>query len=93
MCQQGHTLFDHISALVRIKGRVGRAVALLQWRDPKQFETPRHVRNPKLIIFQFLNLNLTYYTTRQGSRVSCLTQTGFAAFGEWGAAHQWVPLC
>ncbi len=27
------------------------------------------------------NLNLAY-TTRQGSRVSCLVQTGFAAFGK-----------
>ncbi len=56
-------------------------MAWASWRDPEQFETPHHVRNPKLIILQFLNLDLTY-ATRQGSRVSCLAQTGFAAFGK-----------
>ncbi len=29
----------------------------------------------------YTNLDLTY-TTRQGSRVSCVAQTGFAAFGK-----------
>ncbi len=31
--------------------------------------------------FWFVNGNMAY-TTRQGSRVSCLAQTGFAAFGK-----------
>ncbi len=36
---------------------------------------------PILLLVVYQNWNFTY-TTRQGSRVSCLTQTGFAAFGE-----------
>ncbi len=32
------------------------------------------------------------YASKQGSRVSWLAQTGFAAFGNRGAAHQWNLL-
>ncbi len=35
----------------------------------------------KICCFAYPNWNLTY-TTRQGSRVSCLVLTGFAAFGK-----------
>ncbi len=36
---------------------------------------------PILLLVVYTNWNLAY-TTRQGSRVSCLAQTGFAAFGK-----------
>ncbi len=36
---------------------------------------------PILLLVVYTDWNLTY-TTRQGSQVSCLTQTGFAAFGK-----------
>ncbi len=32
------------------------------------------------------------YASKQGSRISWLAQTGFAAFGKRGAAHQWNLL-
>ncbi len=38
------------------------------------------------------NRDLTY-TTRQGSRVSCLAQTGFAAFGKGVQLIRGSPLC
>ncbi len=48
---------------------------------PLFFTIKRHQRLTWGFLVVYRNLNLTY-TTRQGSRISCLAQTGFAAFGK-----------
>ncbi len=47
---------------------------------------------PNLLWVVYTDFTLTH-AIKQGNWVTCLFQTGFAAFELRAAAHQWVPLC
>ncbi len=77
----GHFLFLHMClAQMLQKGHIWSEVGRESWWKPAKADCPF------CFLVVYTNRDLTY-TTRQGSRVSCVAQTGFAAFGNSMSAY------